>query len=537
MGEIMRGEATQAQIGGVPRGAAGEGRDGRRDRRLRRGDARARPSGPPARDDLVDVVGTGGDGARTFNISTAAAIVAAARAPPWPSTGIEPSSASGSADVLEALGFRLEQPPERIAESIDRLGFGFMFAPSHHPAMRHAAPVRRELGTRTVFNVLGPLTNPAGARAQVHLRRHARTSCDDRRGAGGARRPPGVRRPRRARSRRALPPVAPTSSARSSTARCEADDRPARSRRRPRGPGAERRTRWRTPDPANPGGAAAARDAVLSTPPARSPPPGTPPTSRRARARAGGDRQRPAASGSTSSRDSRERRLMGRFATRSARRAWGRSPRSSAARRRRATCARTPTRRPSPLPTGARARGGVRPRRRALRGNVGRPAGGARSLDRAAARQGLLLDGRRPADGARRRSGRALLLLRDLDDATCAAMRRTAAELGLDTLVEAHDAAELDRAVRLDAAVLGINARDLATFRIDRDAQLELVARAPRDRVVVAESGVTTRAQGAAGPSWPAPTRSSSGRRSCALLTRRPSSASSSPVRSSRSAA
>jgi anthranilate phosphoribosyltransferase len=69
--------------------------------------------------------------------------------------------------VLEALGFRLEQPPERIALSIDRLGFGFMFAQLHHPAMRHAAPVRRELATRTVFNVLGPLTNPAGARAQV----------------------------------------------------------------------------------------------------------------------------------------------------------------------------------------------------------------------------------------------------------------------------------------------------------------------------------------------------------------------------------
>jgi anthranilate phosphoribosyltransferase len=74
---------------------------------------------------------------------------------------------SGSADVLEALGFTLEQPPERIAASIDTLGFGFMFAPLHHPAMKHAAPVRRELGTRTIFNVLGPLTNPAGARAGV----------------------------------------------------------------------------------------------------------------------------------------------------------------------------------------------------------------------------------------------------------------------------------------------------------------------------------------------------------------------------------
>jgi anthranilate phosphoribosyltransferase len=77
------------------------------------------------------------------------------------------SSASGSADVLEALGFALEQEPRRIERSIDELGFGFLFAPTHHPAMRHAAPVRRELATRTVFNVLGPLTNPAGARAQV----------------------------------------------------------------------------------------------------------------------------------------------------------------------------------------------------------------------------------------------------------------------------------------------------------------------------------------------------------------------------------
>src|SRR5262249_24492117 len=77
------------------------------------------------------------------------------------------SSACGSADVLEALGFTLEQDPTRIARSIDELGFGFLFAPSHHPAMRHAAPVRTELATRTVFNVLGPLTNPAGGRAQV----------------------------------------------------------------------------------------------------------------------------------------------------------------------------------------------------------------------------------------------------------------------------------------------------------------------------------------------------------------------------------
>jgi len=168
MGEIMRGEATQAQIGGflVALRAKGETVD------EITGCAEAMREHVlpvhPARTDVVDVVGTGGDGARTFNISTVAAVVAAAAGAAVAKHGNRAvSSQSGSADVLEALGFELELPPERIADSIDRLGFGFMFAPAHHPAMRHAAPVRRELGTRTVFNLLGPLTNPAGARAGI----------------------------------------------------------------------------------------------------------------------------------------------------------------------------------------------------------------------------------------------------------------------------------------------------------------------------------------------------------------------------------
>ena len=168
MGEIMAGEATPGQIGGflVALRAKGETAE------EIAGCAEAMRSHvlpvQPTREDLVDVVGTGGDGAQTFNISTTAAIVAAAAGAAVAKHGNRAvSSVSGSADVLEALGFVLEQPPERVAESIDLLGFGFMFAPLHHPAMRHAAPVRRELGTRTIFNVLGPLTNPAGARAGV----------------------------------------------------------------------------------------------------------------------------------------------------------------------------------------------------------------------------------------------------------------------------------------------------------------------------------------------------------------------------------
>jgi len=117
---------------------------------------------------LVDTCGTGGDGAQTFNISTASALVAAAAgAHVAKHGGRSVSSTCGSADVLEKLGVNVNLTPEQVAQCVDTIGVGFMFAPNHHSAMKHAAPVRRELGVRTLFNLLGPLTNPAGAQNQL----------------------------------------------------------------------------------------------------------------------------------------------------------------------------------------------------------------------------------------------------------------------------------------------------------------------------------------------------------------------------------
>ncbi|WP_246796613.1 anthranilate phosphoribosyltransferase [Burkholderia perseverans] len=122
----------------------------------------------PDNSNFVDIVGTGGDGSHTFNISTATMFVTAAAGAKVAKHGNRSvSSKSGSADVLDALGVNIDLAPEQVAASIEATGMGFMYAPNHHPAMKNIAPVRRELGVRTIFNILGPLTNPAGAPNQL----------------------------------------------------------------------------------------------------------------------------------------------------------------------------------------------------------------------------------------------------------------------------------------------------------------------------------------------------------------------------------
>ena len=165
--DIVEGLATPAQIAALVVGLRMKGETAEEvaglARVMRRYATRVEIDG-----DVVDVVGTGGDGARTFNISTVSALIVAAggaRVAKHGNRGV--TSACGSADILEALGVAIDLPPEAVVQCVEETGFGFMFAPLYHPAMRHAVGPRREIGVRTVFNLLGPLTNPAGAAMQV----------------------------------------------------------------------------------------------------------------------------------------------------------------------------------------------------------------------------------------------------------------------------------------------------------------------------------------------------------------------------------
>jgi len=169
MHQIMHGELTPVQIAGILIALRAKGETvteiAAAAQVMRELSTKVPLSGDA---NLVDTCGTGGDGAHTFNISTASAIVAAAAGVKIAKHGGRSvSSTCGSADVLEALGVNVNLTPDQVAQSVREIGVGFMFAPNYHSAMKHAAPVRRELGVRTLFNLLGPMTNPAGAPNQV----------------------------------------------------------------------------------------------------------------------------------------------------------------------------------------------------------------------------------------------------------------------------------------------------------------------------------------------------------------------------------
>jgi anthranilate phosphoribosyltransferase len=168
MQQIMTGEATDAQIGGLLVGLAMKGETaeeiGAAAQVMRELMKRVRVQA----ENVVDIVGTGGDGANLFNVSTASSFVAAAAGAHVAKHGNRSvSSSSGSADLFDMAGIHLDLKPEQVSRCIEQVGVGFMFAPNHHPAMRFAIGPRREMGVRTLFNILGPLTNPAGAPNQV----------------------------------------------------------------------------------------------------------------------------------------------------------------------------------------------------------------------------------------------------------------------------------------------------------------------------------------------------------------------------------
>ncbi|MGB9175214.1 MAG: anthranilate phosphoribosyltransferase [Methanoregula sp.] len=169
MGAIMEGSTTQSQIGAFLTALRMKGETPEEIAAFARVMRRhAVTVAPVTEKTLVDTCGTGGDGMHTFNISTASALVAAGAGVPVVKHGNRSvSSSCGSADVLSALGVNLAVDPKKLAGIVEQVGIAFFFAPNHHPAMRHVMPVRQELGCRTVFNILGPLANPAGAQAQL----------------------------------------------------------------------------------------------------------------------------------------------------------------------------------------------------------------------------------------------------------------------------------------------------------------------------------------------------------------------------------
>jgi len=165
---IMKGEVSPAQIAAILMGISIRGESIENITGAAQAMRAAATHIHPKSTGLLDTCGTGGDGAKTFNISTAVALVTAACGVPVAKHGNRAmSSKSGAADVLEALGVNLNIAPEQVSKCIDEVGIGFLFAPNHHPAMKYAGPTRKDMGVRTIFNLLGPLTNPAGADYQI----------------------------------------------------------------------------------------------------------------------------------------------------------------------------------------------------------------------------------------------------------------------------------------------------------------------------------------------------------------------------------
>ena len=168
MAQLMEGEATDAQIGALLTAARMKGETADEIAGFARAMRRKATRVETSREPLIDTCGTGGDGSHTFNISTTAAFIAAGAGAAVAKHGNRSvSSRCGSSNVLEALGVRIDAPPERVGQCIDEVGIGFLFAPTFHSAMRHVAGPRREMGVRTFFNIVGPMTNPADAKRQL----------------------------------------------------------------------------------------------------------------------------------------------------------------------------------------------------------------------------------------------------------------------------------------------------------------------------------------------------------------------------------
>ena len=528
MMQVMSGDASPAQIsaflvalrmkGETPDEIAGCARAMR---------AHVTPASP-SHSNLVDTCGTGGDGSDTFNISTSAALVAAAAGAIIAKHGNRAvSSRCGSADVLEALGVRIDLAPTDVAACIDEVGFGFLFAQAHHPAMRHAGPIRRELGIRSVFNLLGPLTNPAGARRQVVgvysealvvpiaqvLSKLGTEHALVVHGAGG------------------LDELTPTGEnlmaevRNGSVSTSTLDPAPLSTGPVPG-----------TPDDLRCGGDPAQNAAVILTVfdgergPRRDAVilnaaaallvggrrdrlggrhrPGRrhdrlrrgPVQARRAdrvhpRARAGGvsgyltrlsgdvrrDAPEPARGFGDALRAGAGVAVIAEI-KRASPSEGGIAPAADVAGTARATPTAGPLRCPSSSPSATSA--GAWP----TCARPGRPWGCRRSP-----RSSRCFPSRSPPSGWPARMP-ILVLLALLSDDEAARLMQTAELLGMDALVEAHTAEEVERALGLDAAIVGVNARDLESLEVDRDRQLELLATLPPSVVRVAESGIASRA-------------------------------------------